>query len=92
MDYVPIADVPLYVPGRRIHRATANRWWLNGIRRNGEVVKLATQQIGGRRYTTRADIDRFLAECNGVTANPTAVEAVTRRAEAAGRMLESKGL
>ena len=25
-DYIPIADVPRYIPGRRIHRATAWRW------------------------------------------------------------------
>lgn len=91
-EYIPISDVPRYIPGRRVHRATVWRWSLSGLRRNGKVVKLSTRLIGGRRYTTRVDIDRFLAECNDETAKSTADESVTRRADSAGRMLESRGV
>lgn len=91
-DYVPISDVPRYIPGRRIHAATAWRWGQRGLLRNGKVIKLSTELIGGRRYTTRANIDRFLAECNGETTKSTVAESCTHRAETAGRLLESRGI
>jgi len=43
--------------------ATMWRWSLKGI----DGVKLKTYKIGGRRYTTAADLENFVARLNGPT-------------------------
>jgi len=92
-DYIPINGASQFIPGRP-HRATVWRWALRGIQRCGETVKLNTVAVGGRRFTTRADIELFLSACNGGTnATPPVVnESFQRRAEAAARVLESMGV
>jgi|GEM_PF-737569 len=92
-EIIPLNDAGKFIPNRP-HRATIWRWALRGIQRCGETVKLKTTAVGARRYTTRADIDQFLNACNGSAdvQQPTVSEAFTRRAEAAGNMLESMGV
>lgn len=96
-DFIPMPKIPNFVPGPRIHPATGLRWCLYGLRRNGRIIKLATTLIGGRRYTTPSDIERFLSECNGRECNGETTEPVpeadlTRRALAAGELLDSRGV
>lgn len=92
-QYFPLNDAGQFIPGRP-HRATVWRWALRGIKRGGRTVKLNTVAVGARRYTTHADIERFLMECNGsLELPPQPVSgSFQRRAEAAGKLLESMGL
>lgn len=92
-DYIPLNDASQFIPGRP-HRTTVWRWALRGIKRGGKTVKLNTTAVGVRRYTTHADIDRFLLACNGVAELPKLPESESfqRRAEAAGKLLESMGV
>lgn len=72
-ELIALNDASQLLPNRP-HRATIWRWALQGIRHRGETIKLATIAVGGRRYTTKANIDRFLAACNGVTTDPSESE------------------
>lgn len=63
-DYISLNDAGNFIPNRP-HRATVWRWALRGIRRCGETIRLKTTAVGARRFTTHADIDEFLARCNG---------------------------
>jgi hypothetical protein len=45
----------------RPHRSTVIRWADRGVR----GVRLTTVTIGGRRYTSRAALARFIARLNG---------------------------
>lgn len=91
-DAIPINDVPMHVPGRRVHRATPWRWCLHGIIRDGVVVKLPSFKVAGRRYTTRAGIAQFLALCNDTSAPSATDGSLFSRAAEAGQMLESRGV
>ena len=92
-DYIPMNDASQFIPGRP-HRATVWRWCLKGVRRHGEMVRLKTVAVGGRRYTTRADIESFLTACNVRSEAPPPVvsDSFRRRAEAAGEMLNAMGV
>lgn len=89
-DWIPLNTSCLYFPGRP-HRATVWRWALSGVTRHGRTVRLSTQVSGGRRFTTRTAIEQFLRDCNAdgpvVKSEPS-----SHRAEAAGRILESRGV
>ncbi|MBA4016461.1 MAG: hypothetical protein C0483_04675 [Pirellula sp.] len=47
----------LLPPARRPSHATWWRWWRHGV----QNVRLETAVVGGRRYTTRAAVERFAA-------------------------------
>lgn len=100
-DLVPVsrAASELDVDG-----GTVTRWILNGVkggRVNGQRprVKLEAVRIGGRVYTTRQALARFVARLNGQM--PTESEPTTSRArtaaqrrrdsEAASRLAEAMG-
>ena len=91
-EHIPLNEAGKFIPGRRPHRATLWRWSLKGICCNGEIVKLGTVAIGGRRFTTKARIAEFLRACNSDASQPVANESFQRRAEAAARVLESMGV
>ena len=50
------------IPGRPVS-TTVRRWSTTGIR----GVRLQTALIGGRRYTSREAIRRFIAELSGLS-------------------------
>lgn len=86
-QYIPLNDSSRFILGRP-HRATVWRWALRGIKRGGKTVKLNTTAVGARRYTTLADIDRFLLACNGSPELPQQAERVlSSPAAAAGEMV-----
>ena len=65
------------------------------IKATGEFVKLETIKIGGRRYTSKEAIARFIAAQNAddVPAAPTITPAQRQRqAKAAQRALQEAGL
>jgi hypothetical protein len=76
-EYITLADAAREFPNRP-HTATVIRWAMVGVTVSGgrERVKLGTTKIGGRRYTSRADIDEFLARLN---ASPNKARSVTLR-------------
>lgn len=84
--YIALDDAPRHIPGRP-HRSTPWRWASRGVMRHGQAVRLMTIIVGGRRMTTRAWIDDFLAALNaGEPAHqpsPTAVRARRERQAAA---------
>lgn len=90
-EFIPINGASQFIPGRP-HRATVWRWCLKGILRNGTAVKLETVAVGGRRFTTKEFIAAFLRACNGDAPTPVVSDSFQRRAEAAGRVLESMGV
>ena len=62
-ELIPLGHVPGYIPSNP-HRSTVWRWALRGIWSGGRVLKLKSRTVGGRRYTTLADIECFLTACN----------------------------
>jgi hypothetical protein len=59
-DLILLKESPAHVPGRRPHIATVYRWAFSG--------QLETLKIGGRLYTSREAIGRFIDRCNGPAA------------------------
>ncbi len=51
---------------------TVYRWATHGVR----GVKLGSQMIGGRKYTSQAAIDRFLVDLNQTPADRAAAELI----------------
>lgn len=58
----PLSQASPHVTGRP-HVATLLRWALKGV--GPGHVKLETWKVGGRRYTNRDAISRFVARLNG---------------------------
>jgi len=60
-DMIPVAAVPERVPpnqnGKPISRETVRRWHSRGLR----GVLLETARIGHRRFTSAAELKRFLS-------------------------------
>ena len=60
-EAISLGEVPRHVPpgrgGRRVNASTVARWCLRGVR----GVRLESVVVGGRRYTDRAAIARFIA-------------------------------
>jgi len=63
-DLIPLGRALIHLPhtidGKTVHRSTLHRWAIQGLRGG---LKLYTVVIGGRRYTSLAAIQDFLAEC-----------------------------
>jgi hypothetical protein len=66
------------IPGRPVS-TTVHRWSKRGIR----GVRLQTALIGGRRYTSREAIRRFIAELSGLSefTDPDTVDEVETDAD-----------
>jgi Protein of unknown function (DUF1580) len=64
----PLNQTPHHYSGPKPvpHVSTFVRWALRGVGR--DRVKLETVKVGGRRYTSRAALDRFIAQLTGVEA------------------------
>jgi hypothetical protein len=63
-DLFPLIQAPRHFPGPRPpHVGTFIRWALQGVGR--KRTKLETVKIGGRRYTSRAALVRFVAALTG---------------------------
>jgi hypothetical protein len=63
---ISIGEAPAYYPGKRPHIATVHRHYLRGVR----GVKLGTVLVGGRRYTSQEEIERFIAATTAADARP----------------------
>ena len=88
---LPQATKP--TPGGRIHISTLHRWSLRGIR----GVRLETVLVGGKRFTSREALDRFIAETTAVADGGSARASVLtgsrkRAIRSANDFLDSQGL
>jgi len=84
-------------PPNGVADATMARWYGKGVtvKATGEVVKLETFKIGGRRLTSKEAIARFIAKQNPdeSTAAPVITPAQRRRqSEAARQALQEAGI
>jgi Protein of unknown function (DUF1580) len=59
---ISFQEAPAFVPGRP-HISTLHRWRLRGVR----GVRLETVLIGGRRFTSREALQRFVAAVSAST-------------------------
>ena len=63
-DLFPLTKASRHFPAPHPpHVATIIRWALRGVGK--DRIKLETVKIGGRRYTSRAALERFVARLTG---------------------------
>ncbi len=85
---IPITSAPSHIPGRPA-LSTTWRWILKGIRGR----RLESGMIGGRRFTTKEAIARFLAPNEREVPTITVSQSQRRRqSEAAVKALVDRGL
>jgi hypothetical protein len=77
-DTVTLTDASKIIPGRP-HSSTIWRWHQHGCR----GVKLETVVIGGRRFTSREAIKRFIAKTTAARDGDAEAISPTRRRQAA---------
>lgn len=90
-EAVTIAEATREVPGRRPNCATVWRWIDQGVR----GVRLEAVPVGGRWYTTKEAIRRFLAALAaqaGQKVTPTQSAARKARIAKAERKLAARGI
>ncbi|MBX3441227.1 MAG: DUF1580 domain-containing protein [Planctomyces sp.] len=92
-EYIPLPQASAHIPGSP-HRSTPVRWALHGLHIGGQIIRLRTVRVGGRRFTTAVWIEEFLAACDGRDQQPVAMTPARRRrqAEAAVDALASMGV
>jgi len=79
-----------YWPTKPPHIATLHRFRLRGLSRNGQTIRLETVKIGGRRFTSREAVKRFVAALNSDA--PACSKAGSKTASKdAGRALSAIG-
>lgn len=92
-ELIPLAQVAKFLPPtlRHLHASTAARWALRGV--GNPRVKIETVKIGGRRFVTRAAVDRFVARLTGGEAVKAAATAERQRQfQEAEHELEAEGV
>jgi hypothetical protein len=72
------------------HPATLMRWALKGVGK--AKIKLETVKIGGRRYTSRAALEAFVARLSGATSTAAATQRRRESYRRAERDCEREGL
>lgn len=75
-DLVPISQAARHIPGRP-HLSCIYRWM------NRKDAPLESVRVGGRRWTSRQAISRFIASCNSSERATPAVVNKQREARAA---------
>lgn len=92
-DLVPLSNLAALLPPRfaRLHRATAIRWAMHGV--GTPRVKIETVKVGGRRYVTRAAVDRFVARLSADDAETVDLPAVrAKQIQRAEQELDTAGI
>ena len=92
-DLIPLAQLAKFLPPplKHTHASTGARWALRGV--GNPRIKLETVKIGGRRFVTRAAVDRFVARLTGGEAVKAAATAERQRQfEDATRELDAQGV
>lgn len=81
---VPLREVPRILPGR-VHISSVYRWIGRRDRR------LESVRIGGKRYTSREALSRWVRACSGEPVNVEASAEVARRHARAEAELDACG-
>jgi hypothetical protein len=92
-ELIPLAQVAKFLPPglKHLHASTAARWALRGV--GNPRVRIETLKIGGRRYVTRAAVDRFVARLTGGEAVAAAASAVRQSEhQRAEREMDEEGI
>lgn len=75
------------------HLSTVHRWARKGVRVRNSRVVLESQRVGGRWYTTRPQVDRFLKTCDSMDdTSATTSPSPSGRADAAVLACKEAGL
>ena len=80
-NLISFAAASRLLPGKP-SPCTMWRWHTHGVR----GVKLATNMVGGRRYTTREALEAFIAATTAAASSPPDDAPVTRSVETAERL------
>jgi Protein of unknown function (DUF1580) len=86
---IEIKEAPSFIPGKP-HLASVYRWFGKGVR----GVKLETALVGGRRFTSREAVQRFVDRLSNERGDAVQVRTPRQRTAAAERAnaeLESSG-
>ncbi len=93
-EFLPLTQAPQHIPGRP-HVTTVWRWVNRGVRGH----RLEAVAVGGRVFTTRQAIQRFLESLNRTRTEPSPSPAEApiqvrqqRRIAAAERVLREAGI
>ena len=84
---IPIAEAPKHTPGRP-HSATIWRWWQKGIK----GIKLETYLCGGRRFTSKEAIERFIRGTTAARNGPSTDRVLSRKRQAASVLTGTVGM
>lgn len=75
---IPISEAPQHTPARP-HSATIRRWWQKGVR----GIKLETFVCGGRRFTSKEAVVRFIRATTAARNGPSTDRVLNRKRQAA---------
>jgi hypothetical protein len=78
---ISIPDACEIIPGRP-HLATVYRWMVKGVRGG---IRLETALVGGRRFTSREAIQRFVDRLSGERGDAVHVRTPRQRQRAAAK-------
>ena len=78
---IPIQKASGHIPGRP-HLATVHRWFMHGLRGG---IKLETVLVGGRRFTSREAIQRFVDRLSGDRGDAVSARTPRQRERAADK-------
>lgn len=84
----PLRKLLAEILGTALSPATIWRWTSKGVKAGESRVKLHAVRVGVKLYSTREDVQRFIAEQNPAPAEPEQAE----RSPAMQRQLERAGL
>lgn len=84
-EFIPLKEASQHIPGRP-HLATVYRWV------NRRKSPLETFKVGGRVFTTKEAIHRFIQNCSDPTTQPVTTREQKRRLREAERELIEAGV
>lgn len=89
---IPMRKVPRHLqpPLDRTRLSTVFRWCLHGV--GSPKVKLSTVKVGGRRFVTRAALDRFIAALSAGPSPAGTAAARTEQLRQAEDLLDAAGI
>ena len=70
-DLVPLTQAVKFIPGRP-HVSTIWRWATQGV--GNPPIRLETSMVGGRRFTSRQAVERFVEQLSGGPAAAASVD------------------
>ena len=81
-------NLPRSANGKKIHISTIHRWHNKGVK----GIRLEAVRIGGRRYTTLENVEKFCKQLSEIDGQPCMPVNCTGRATEVRRGLKQAGL